>query len=319
MTLTLREGDTGEQRFTLRLTDVSRLAATSTGWFNPQSKITGERGFALRLINLSRLVATTTRWFDPCSKLVDHLGGAGVAIKQEGTSRRLVGDPQLSVARVFDIQPTGTSCWPPVGECTSCGFAPGERLETSCIAHGKWCNKCGHIARACITETNLHAATGGGAANQKENSNPPPGVRYSQASPEVRGGGEEPGKETRCSRIVIGNDDTGRDRTILFGDGDLQRQRADHGTQAERIHPNARPNDMKVTRGRDFLQVPTPLKQEQTRLIPNTTKQLENDSACHRGYLLPREGRRQYYLSTPTTPDPGCQEQLHLPRNSHLK
>ena len=166
---------------TLRSNDVSRLAATSTGWFDPRSKIMREHRFTLRSIAMSRLVATTTSRFDPRSKPVDHLGGDDVAIRQEETSKPLIEDPQREVARVSDTHPTGTSCWPPVGECTSCGFAPRECLESSCIAHGKWCDKCGslgHIARACITDTNLHTATGGGATNWEEDSKTPPGIRY---------------------------------------------------------------------------------------------------------------------------------------------
>ena len=56
---------------------------------------------------------------------------------------------------------TTNSCWPPVGQCHSCGFDAHRRTGIVCIAYTKRCNICGtlgHIEKACKRRPNANAA-----------------------------------------------------------------------------------------------------------------------------------------------------------------
>jgi hypothetical protein len=52
------------------------------------------------------------------------------------------------------------NCWPPIGECQSCGFHPQQRAGDMCIALVKMCSSCiitGHMERACDKVPELNA------------------------------------------------------------------------------------------------------------------------------------------------------------------
>ena len=56
---------------------------------------------------------------------------------------------------------TTNSCWPPVGQCHSCGFDAHQRTGVVCIAYTKRCNICGkpgHVEKACRRRPNTYAA-----------------------------------------------------------------------------------------------------------------------------------------------------------------
>ena len=51
-----------------------------------------------------------------------------------------------------DTRRTTKICWPPTGECQSCGFHPWQRAGEMCVALAKTCTSCGtagHMEKAC--------------------------------------------------------------------------------------------------------------------------------------------------------------------------
>jgi hypothetical protein len=74
-------------------------------------------------------------------------------VSKQGTSHQ----GKDRVVRIATVRSGGNTwnlinCWPPTGECTSCGF---KNLNTVCPAQGKKCHNCGaqgHLARACIAD-----------------------------------------------------------------------------------------------------------------------------------------------------------------------
>ena len=65
--------------------------------------------------------------------------------------------------------PRTDDCWPPIGECQSCGFQPQQRAGNRCIALARICSFCGiigHMERTCKktpelnpTQTAIHTNT----------------------------------------------------------------------------------------------------------------------------------------------------------------
>ena len=124
---------------------------------------------------MSRLVAKPTGQLDVRFKPVGHPGGAGMVTGERGREHRTQAGgryiPSLMDVQVDSAIITGSSCWPPRGQCTSCGIEGYKRLRAPCIAQGRHCENCGsqgHLARVCIKRKNLHTEMNRGYKEHKE-------------------------------------------------------------------------------------------------------------------------------------------------------
>ena len=88
--------------------------------------------------------------------------------------------------------PRTDNCWPPTGECHSCGFHPEQRAGDMCIALVKRCSSCGiagHMERACDKVPELNATK---LDIRIDNDNPTNEVTKTNASDDQHG---DPGGE----------------------------------------------------------------------------------------------------------------------------
>ena len=92
---------------------------------------------------------------------------------------------------VIEDTPRTGDCWPPMGECQSCGFQPQQRAGNRCIALARICNSCGitgHMERTCRetpepnpTQTAEHTDTGNSTSEITETK--PPDDQPTHANP----------------------------------------------------------------------------------------------------------------------------------------
>jgi hypothetical protein len=92
---------------------------------------------------------------------------------------------------VIEDTPRTGDCWPPVGECQSCGFQPQQRAGNRCIALARICDSCGitgHMERTCReasepnpTQTAEHTDTGNSTSEITETK--PPDDQPTHANP----------------------------------------------------------------------------------------------------------------------------------------
>ena len=138
-----------------------------------------------------------------------------------------------------DTSRTG-DCWPPTGECQSCGFQPQQRAGNRCIVLARVCNSCGmtgHMEKTCRETLELEPIqatehTDTTTSTSENNEAKPPDDQPTQANP----------RETNVSQNIITGEQTDSEKRHNTGPTESenhvpQHKQYDHTTTRNEIHP----------------------------------------------------------------------------------